>query len=67
MIDAAIDFCTQDRFVYSHTWRPGDVLIWDERATLHRGRPWDYTQERSLRSLCCSATDADGVPQVRVV
>jgi len=67
LIDAAIEFCTQDRFVYSHNWRPGDVLIWDERATVHRGRPWDYTQERSLRSLCCSATDRDGVPQVRVV
>ena len=67
LIDAAIGFCTQERFVYSHNWRPGDVLIWDERATIHRGRPWDYTQERSLRSLCCSATDADGVPQVRVV
>jgi taurine dioxygenase len=28
---------TQDRFVYYHAWRVGDVLIWDERATMHRG------------------------------
>jgi alpha-ketoglutarate-dependent taurine dioxygenase len=28
---------TQDRFTYYHSWRPGDLLIWDERATMHRG------------------------------
>ena len=28
---------TQERFVYYHSWRVGDVLIWDERATMHRG------------------------------
>lgn len=67
LIDEAIAFCTQDKYVYSHNWQVGDVLIWDERATVHRGRPWDYSQERSLRSLCCSATDADGIPSVRVV
>ncbi|WP_406648158.1 TauD/TfdA family dioxygenase [Aliisedimentitalea scapharcae] len=67
LIDRAIAHCTQADYVYSHKWQVGDVLIWDERATMHRGRPWDYAQERSLKSLCCSATDADGVPSVRVV
>lgn len=67
LIDEAIAFCTQDEYVYSHRWQPGDVLIWDERATLHRGRPWDYSEERSLKSLCCSATEADGLAAVRVV
>ncbi len=28
---------TQDRFVYHHAWRVGDALMWDERATMHRG------------------------------
>jgi taurine dioxygenase len=28
---------TQDRFVYYHSWRIGDVLMWDEAATMHRG------------------------------
>ena len=28
---------TQDRFVYYHHWRVGDVLMWDELATMHRG------------------------------
>ena len=66
LIDEAIDFCTQDKYVYSHDWRVGDVLIWDERATLHRGQPWPYDEHRKLESICSSATDADGLTAVRV-
>ncbi len=67
LIDSAIEFCTRPENVYSHTWRPGDVLIWDERAILHRGRPWPYAEPRTLKSICCSATDADGLATVRIV
>lgn len=67
LIDAAIAFCTTPERVHTHRWRPGDVLIWDERACLHRGRPWDYAQPRTLSSICCSATAADGLDAVRLV
>ncbi len=67
LIDAAVDFCTRPDYVYSHRWQVGDVLIWDERATLHRGRPWPYDQPRTLKSICCSATDSDGLQSVRIV
>lgn len=67
IIDAAIAHCTQSPNVYSHNWQVGDVLIWDERAVLHRGQPWDYTQPRTLKSICCSATESDGLQSVRVV
>jgi alpha-ketoglutarate-dependent 2,4-dichlorophenoxyacetate dioxygenase len=40
---------TQPRFVYSHRWRQGDLVIWDNRCTMHRGRPHDETQPRDLR------------------
>ncbi len=40
---------TQPRFVYSHTWRVGDLVIWDNRCTMHRGRPHDETRARDLR------------------
>jgi|ERR1051326_4831954 alpha-ketoglutarate-dependent 2,4-dichlorophenoxyacetate dioxygenase len=40
---------TQDRFVYSHEWRTGDLVIWDNRCTMHRGRPHDETKPRDLR------------------
>ena len=66
-IEAAIAFCTRPDYVYSHHWQVGDVLIWDERATLHRGQPWPYDQPRSLSSICCSVTDADGLASVRIV
>jgi alpha-ketoglutarate-dependent 2,4-dichlorophenoxyacetate dioxygenase len=40
---------TQRQFVYSHTWRVGDLLIWDNRWTMHRGRPHAENQPRDLR------------------
>ena len=40
---------TQPTFVHSHTWRVGDVVIWDNRCTMHRGRPHDEGQPRDLR------------------
>jgi taurine dioxygenase len=37
LIDELSAHSTQDRFVYYHPWQVGDVLMWDERATMHRG------------------------------
>ena len=37
LIEELAEHATQDRFVYYHDWRVGDLLIWDERATMHRG------------------------------
>jgi alpha-ketoglutarate-dependent taurine dioxygenase len=37
LIEELADHATQERFVYYHSWRVGDVLMWDERATMHRG------------------------------
>ncbi|WP_050604986.1 TauD/TfdA family dioxygenase [Ruegeria sp. 6PALISEP08] len=67
LLDEAIAFCTQPEYVYSHQWSVGDVLIWDERATMHRGRPWDYNHPRTLKSICSSVTESDGLNAVRVV
>ncbi len=64
-IDELIAFATRPGTVYTHAWQPGDVLIWDERAMLHRGRPWPYGEERTLASICVSARDVDGLDQVR--
>lgn len=67
LLEEAIEFCTQPQFVYSHNWSVGDVLIWDERATLHRGQPWPYGEPRTLKSICCSTTEADGLASVKIV
>jgi alpha-ketoglutarate-dependent 2,4-dichlorophenoxyacetate dioxygenase len=41
-----IEHATQARFVYRHVWRAGDLVIWDNRATMHRGRPFDDAKHR---------------------
>jgi alpha-ketoglutarate-dependent 2,4-dichlorophenoxyacetate dioxygenase len=40
-----VRFATQPQFVYSHQWRPGDLAIWDDRATMHRRAPYDDLNE----------------------
>lgn len=60
-----LDEATRSEFVYKHEWRQGDAVMWDNRAMLHRGRPWDYRKERSMVRTTISATDADGLAEVR--
>ena len=60
-----LDEATRREFVYTHKWRQGDAVMWDNRAMLHRGRPWDYKKERSMVRTTISATDADGLAEVR--
>ncbi|MXW90295.1 MAG: TauD/TfdA family dioxygenase [Rhodospirillaceae bacterium] len=59
-------FCTRPRYVYSHRWQVGDVLIWDQRAVMHRGTPWPSEQPRRLSSICCSARESDGLSGIRI-
>ena len=40
---------TRPEFVYSHKWQVGDLVIWDNRCTMHRGRPHDDSYPRDLR------------------
>jgi alpha-ketoglutarate-dependent 2,4-dichlorophenoxyacetate dioxygenase len=47
-----IEFATQPEFVYRHHWRVGDLVIWDNRCTMHRGRPYeDDAHPRDLRRV----------------
>jgi alpha-ketoglutarate-dependent 2,4-dichlorophenoxyacetate dioxygenase len=41
-----IEHATRPEFVYRHSWRPGDLVIWDNRATMHRALPFDDTKHR---------------------
>ena len=43
------EHATQREFVYSHAWRPGDLVMWDNRATMHRGRRFDHREVRDVR------------------
>ncbi len=50
---------------YLHRWRPGDVAMWDNRATMHRGRPWPLQQPRVMVRTTIQARDADGLAELR--
>jgi len=43
------DFATQEQFVYSHAWRPGDLVFWDNRCLLHRATPSDPKYRRVMQ------------------
>ena len=46
-----MEHATQPKFVHAHTWKQGDLVIWDNRCTMHRSRPFDTTQVRDLRRV----------------
>ncbi|MGA7986034.1 MAG: TauD/TfdA family dioxygenase [Burkholderiales bacterium] len=53
------EHATQPQFVYRHVWGVGDLVIWDNRATMHRGRPFDDAKERrELRRVTTLDIDA---------
>ncbi|HKN11535.1 MAG TPA: TauD/TfdA family dioxygenase, partial [Pseudomonadota bacterium] len=55
-----ITHATQPGFVYSHTWQIGDLVMWDNRCTMHRGRPHDETKPRDLRRA--TTLDTGSIP-----
>ncbi len=38
------EHATQREFVYAHVWRQWDLVMWDNRVTMHRARPYDHTR-----------------------
>ena len=60
-----IEAATAPGLSYEHTWRKGDVVMWDNRATLHRGRPWPAHEARVMVRTTISAPEADGLESVR--
>jgi alpha-ketoglutarate-dependent 2,4-dichlorophenoxyacetate dioxygenase len=41
LVDALMEHATQRQFVYTHRWRLNDLVVWDNKCTLHRGRDFD--------------------------
>jgi alpha-ketoglutarate-dependent 2,4-dichlorophenoxyacetate dioxygenase len=54
LIEELIAFATRPQFVYRHRWTVGDLVMWDNRCTMHRGRPYDDTQRRVLHRTTVS-------------
>ena len=60
-----MDAATAPGLSYVHTWRSGDVVMWDNRATMHRGRPWPAKEPRLMVRTTISASEVDGLETVR--
>ena len=58
-----IEHATQRQFVYSHQWRVGDLVMWDNRQTMHRARPFPENEPRDVRRTTL-AGDRPTVAQV---
>ena len=66
LLEELIAFATQPHFVYAHQWRVGDILIWDNRCTLHRGTEYDYRRhKRDMRRATINegGEDKSAIPE----
>ncbi len=61
LIDRLMALATQPAFTYAHRWRPHDLVIWDNRAVLHRATPFATTTERRHMVRTCVAGNAPTV------
>lgn len=48
MLERLIAHTVEARFVYRHQWQTGDVVMWDNRCTMHRATDYDTSQERTM-------------------
>jgi alpha-ketoglutarate-dependent 2,4-dichlorophenoxyacetate dioxygenase len=65
LIEALMEIATAPGTSYLHGWHSGDVVMWDNRATMHRGRPWPAHEARQMVRTTISATEADGLASMR--
>jgi alpha-ketoglutarate-dependent 2,4-dichlorophenoxyacetate dioxygenase len=59
-----LDLATEPEVVYTHRWRPGDLVMWDNRCVLHRGRPWNETAYRRVMHRTTVAGEGPTAPDV---
>ena len=65
LIDQLTAAATAPEASYVHVWQSGDVLMWDNRATMHRGRPWPLSEPRIMVRTTVQARDEDGLTEIR--
>ena len=59
-----LEAATRSEFVYTHHWAPGDLVMWDNRCMLHRGRPWDESRHARVMHRTTVAGAGPTVPDV---
>ena len=55
------EHATQRRFVYAHVWRQWDLVMWDNRVTMHRARPFNANEVRDMHrtTVACELSTMD--------
>jgi len=61
LLDELLAHATRPASVYTHRWRPWDLVMWDNRSVLHRGRPWDAARHRRVMRRTTIAGDGPTV------
>jgi alpha-ketoglutarate-dependent 2,4-dichlorophenoxyacetate dioxygenase len=61
LLDELYSFATQDKYIYSHKWRRGDLVIWDNRCTMHAATP--FARDRYKRD-CRRTTINEYGPEI---
>jgi alpha-ketoglutarate-dependent 2,4-dichlorophenoxyacetate dioxygenase len=66
LLQGLIEHATQRQFVYTHRWRLHDLVMWDNRCTMHRGRPyedlrWPRDMQRATVSDVASTCEQEGI------
>ena len=62
-----LEFATQPQFVYRHVWKHHDLVMWDNRCVLHRGRPWAEQRHRRVMHRTTVAGDGPTVVDGRPI
>ena len=57
-----LEHATRPQMVYRHEWQVGDLVMWDNRCTLHRGRRYDLASPRELRRTTCDEVPVGATP-----
>jgi alpha-ketoglutarate-dependent 2,4-dichlorophenoxyacetate dioxygenase len=61
LLSELMEFAQQPQFVFAHQWRLGDLVIWDNLATMHRARPFDEKESiRDVRRVSCREREVPG-------
>ena len=63
LIDQLLAHTTQRQFVYTHRWRTGDLVMWDNRCTLHRGTDYDAARWKRIMQRATVADVANSCEQ----
>ena len=58
LLQKLLAHCTAEGHVYCHRWQPGDLLIWDNRITIHRSAGFDERHARVMHHVRIAGSEA---------